>query len=132
ARTAKEQLAGLPPAPASQPGSDQGREARAQNRPEENIANSSNAATLPRPMTPATATNSNGAVDPRAKNDPVANYSTAMKIIEGQNIKKMNRADLIRAYELFQYAQKGPNAADATRHLHELDKELFERRKRKQ
>jgi hypothetical protein len=65
------------------------------------------------------------------KNDPVASYNTAMKIIEGKDIRKMNRAELIRAYELFQYAQRGPRAADASRHLQELDKELFERRKRK-
>lgn len=132
ARTAKEQLAGLPPAPASQLSSEQSRDARAQNRPEENVANSSSTSALPRPVAPATSSNGNGAGDARTKNDPAASYSTAMKIIEGQNIKKMNRADLIRAYELFQYAQKGSNAADATRHLRELDKELFERRKRKQ
>jgi hypothetical protein len=55
-----------------------------------------------------------------------------MRIIEGKDIRKMNRAELIRAYELFQYAQAGPRAADANRHLRELDKELFERRRRGQ
>jgi cytochrome c-type biogenesis protein CcmH/NrfG len=68
----------------------------------------------------------------RPKNDPLASYNTAMKIIEGKDIRKMNRAELIRAYELFQYAQTGPRAADANRHLRELDKELFERRRRNQ
>lgn len=136
ARTAKEQLAALPPASSSQLSSDQARDARAQNRAEENVANSSStsppASTLPRPGSPSASSNSNGAGNARSKNDPVASYTTAIKIIEGKNIKKMDRADLIRAYELFQYAQKGPNASDATRHLRELDKELFERRKRKQ
>jgi tetratricopeptide (TPR) repeat protein len=130
-RTAKEQLSTLPPANASN--SEAARDARSQNRPEENGTNTSAAASSPGTTGaggPTTATNNDGAGRP--KNDPVASYNTALRIIEGKDIRKMNRAELIRAYELFQYAQTGPRAADANRHLRELDKELFERRKRKQ
>jgi tetratricopeptide (TPR) repeat protein len=127
ARTAKEQLAALPTIAASNP--EQPRESRAQNRPEESAANIGGASSSSAPSPPSS-TNSNGA-GVRPKNDPVASYNTAMKIIEGKDIRKMNRAELIRAYELFQYAQSGPQAADANRRLRELDKELFERRKRK-
>jgi tetratricopeptide (TPR) repeat protein len=124
ARTAKEQLAVLSPAAASS--AEQPRDARTQNRAEENAANPSGASSSAQP--PSTKSSGAGV---RPKNDPVASYNTAMKIIEGKDIRKMNRAELIRAYELFQYAQSGPNSADANRHLRELDKELFERRKRK-
>jgi tetratricopeptide (TPR) repeat protein len=137
ARLAKEQLAALPPAPQSASNTESARDARAtQNRTEEQGADTGAAqppssaqpgssATTP----PASSANDNNAA---AKNDPAASYTTAMKIIEGKDIRKMNRAELIRAYELFQYAQKGPNAADANRRLRALDKELFERRQRKQ
>jgi tetratricopeptide (TPR) repeat protein len=109
--------------------------ARNANRVDERGANSS--AYIPPTTTqqgapqPSANGNSRETVTARPKNDPVTSYTTAMKIIEGKDIRKMNRADLIRAYELFQYAQSGPNGADAARHLRELDKELFERRKRK-
>lgn len=134
ARTAKEKLDGLPPAstnaPSSTQSAEQSREGRAaqSNRAEESVANSSAAA----PPPTASANGTGARATPRPQNDPVTSYSTAMKIIQGKDIKKMSRAELIRAYELFQYAQAGPNAADATRHLRQLDKELFERRKRKQ
>ena len=45
----------------------------------------------------------------------------------------MSRAELLRAYELFQRAQNGgSNAGEAARRVRQLDKELFERRKRGQ
>lgn len=131
ARTAKEKLAQLPAPPAAPADSEQGRDARAQNRegPGEASANqngpSSNDST---PRAEAAGKAEGG----KAANDPAASYNRAMKIIEGKDIKKMNRADLILAYTLFQYAQRGPNKADAERHLRELDNELFVRRKRKQ
>jgi hypothetical protein len=122
-------LGALPPAQeASNP--DASRDERTQNRTPENGANT-NAAAAEQTGAPPPAANSTGDAG-RPKNDPVASYNTAMKIIEGKDIRKMNRAELIRAYELFQYAQAGPNAANANRYLRELDKELFERRKRKQ
>ena len=132
-RTAKEQLAALPPSP-----SEQSRDDRAQNRPEENgngsaaaAAQPPNASTQPGSQPSSSASGRGEPGSGRAKNDPATSYNTAMRIIEGKDIRKMNRAELIRAYELFQYAQTGPNGADATRRLRELDKELFERRRRK-
>lgn len=123
-RTAKEQLAVMPPAQSSNTEAE--RNARSQNRAEEaSTTPASSSSTQPNSST--VPPNSTG----KGKNDPVASYNKAMQIIEGKDIRKMNRADLINAYELFQYAQSGPHAADATRHLRELDKELFERRKRK-
>lgn len=128
ARVAKEQLAGLPPVASSASNTEQ---SRTQNLREENGANtgaqSSPASTQPGATT-ASASNNSRAGSP--KNDPVTSYNTAIKIIEGKDIRKINRAELLHAYELFQYAQQGPNAADATRRLRQLDKELFERRKR--
>ncbi|MBD0370997.1 MAG: tetratricopeptide repeat protein [Pyrinomonadaceae bacterium] len=132
-RTAKEQLASIGTEPTQPVVNDAEGEARTPTRTEETGANnalpSSNSTRTS--VAPPT-TNNNGTGAARSKNDPVASYNTAMKIIEGKDIRKMNRAELIRAYELFQYAQTGPNSADANRHLRELDKELFERRKRKQ
>ncbi|MCA1557625.1 MAG: hypothetical protein LC731_03685, partial [Acidobacteria bacterium] len=131
ASLAKEQLAALPPAVAS--GADTPRDDRTQNRTEENNANA--AGQQPPPSSSEQAgTSTSGAGTGgagRPKNDPVESYNTAMRIIQGKDIRKMNRAELIRAYELFQYAQAGPNRADASRRLRELDKELFERRKGK-
>ncbi|HEV7844132.1 MAG TPA: tetratricopeptide repeat protein, partial [Pyrinomonadaceae bacterium] len=129
ARVAKEQLAALPPVASSAANAEPG---RTQNLREENGANNSTVSSpaSTQPSAPAASANNNSRAG-RPKNDSVASYNTAIKIIEGKDIRKMNRAELIRAYELFQYAQQGPNAADANRHLRELDKELFERRKRK-
>ena len=124
ARTAKEKLAQMPSAPASNTG---------QAREQGGAEGSDNAAAAPPAATQGTAAptapTSGGGKPGR---DPVASYNRAMKIVEGKDIRKMNRADLILAYTLFQYAQRGPNAADATRHLRELDNELFVRRKRNQ
>jgi tetratricopeptide (TPR) repeat protein len=132
ARVAKEQLAALPPATVSNVNGS--RDERTQNLREENGANNNNTTASSSPAStqggaPTASANNSGAG--KSGNDPVASYNTAMKIIEGKDIRKMNRAELIRAYELFQYAQQGPHAGDATRHLRDLDKELFERRKRK-
>jgi tetratricopeptide (TPR) repeat protein len=123
ARTAREQLAALPPAMVAS-NTEPPRDARTQTRAEENPANTNGASSSSTTQPPSTSAGG------KSKNDPVTSYNTAMKIIEGKDIRKMNRAELIRAYELFQYAQSGPRAADANRHLRELDKELFERRKR--
>jgi cytochrome c-type biogenesis protein CcmH/NrfG len=137
-RVAKEQLASLSELSSS---TEPPRDERALNRAEDGEANTTGAS----PPTSSSSSTRNGAASSsangnnreaagtgRSRNDPSASYATAMKIIEGKDIRKMNRAELIRAYELFQYAQSGPNAADANRRLRELDKELFERRKRKQ
>jgi tetratricopeptide (TPR) repeat protein len=136
-RVAKEQLASLSELSS---GTERPRDERALNRAEEGEANtngapptSSSSSTRTGAASPsASGNNSDAAGAPRSRNDPATSYATAMKIIEGKDIRKMNRAELIRAYELFQYAQSGPNAADANRRLRELDKELFERRKRRQ
>lgn len=128
-RTAKEQLAALPPAPLQSPNVEQSRENRSAqaNRAQEGGANVATSTTTPQP--PSSANNSRAG---NAANDPVTSYNEAMRIIGGKDIKKMKRAELIYAYQLFQYAQRGPNAADASKHLRELDKVLFEGGKRKQ
>jgi tetratricopeptide (TPR) repeat protein len=133
-RTAKEKLAQMP-ATASSTDSAETREARAQNRAGEGEANTSgNGVSSSGSTTGAENSGAAGKVNSGGKggNDPVSSYNRAMKIIEGKDIKKMNRADLILAYTLFQYAQRGPNKAEADRHVRELDNELFVRRKRKQ
>lgn len=128
ARNAKEQLDALPPASGS--GIEPSRENRVSQptRTEEGASNVNASAPAPPPQPAA----SSAARPGNSTNDPVASYNTAMKIIEGKDIKKMKRAELIRAYELFQYAQRGPNGTDASRHLRELDKVLFEGGKRRQ
>lgn len=130
ARGAKEQLGGMPAQTASN--NAQGTQADGA----EESAGSANTGAPPAASSSSTsappASANTGSSASRSKNDAAASYATAMKIIEGKDIRKMNRAELIRAYELFQYAQTGPNSADANRRLRELDKELFERRKRKQ
>lgn len=138
ARLAKEQLGATSQTASNNAGT------RDANSPDSNEETVENTETTSRPASSSSSTrtgastasaNGSGGGAPgaaRPKNDPVTSYTTAMKIIEGKDIRKMNRAELIRAYELFQYAQSGPNAADANRRLRELDKELFERRKRKQ
>lgn len=140
-RAAKEQLSALSSsASASNADAARSDDERTAARAETNGANTNNGtaqapdSSSTRPGAPSSSTDGGGDVSTRvkARNDPVASYNTAMKIIEGKDIRKMNRAELIRAYELFQYAQSGPNAADATRRLQALDRELFERRKRKQ
>jgi tetratricopeptide (TPR) repeat protein len=130
ARTAKEKLAQMPAAAPPSSNSEQSRDARAQNRAGEGEATASDNGVASNGSTPGAPTNRDDGG--KSSGDPVASYNRAMKIIEGKDIKKMNRADLILAYTLFQYAQKGPNAADASRHLRELDNELFVRRKRNQ
>lgn len=134
ARQAKEQLGGMPAQTASnnvdtrEAGSANGAEGS-----EENANTAASSSSSARASAPPASANSNGGGSraSRPKNDPSASYAAAMKIIEGKDIRKMNRAELIRAYELFQYAQNGPNSADANRRLQELDKELFQRRRRR-
>ncbi|HKS28902.1 MAG TPA: tetratricopeptide repeat protein [Pyrinomonadaceae bacterium] len=139
-REAKAQLDALPPPQsalnngetrsATQPGSTEEARGTENTQTASSTTSASSSSTAARAGTTPPPANGTGASRP--KNDPVASYNTAMKIIEGKDIRKMNRAELIRAYELFQYAQAGPKAADANRRLQELDKELFERRKRGQ
>ncbi|HEX8174541.1 MAG TPA: tetratricopeptide repeat protein [Pyrinomonadaceae bacterium] len=117
---------------AGSPGSEEEARAAGTESAQPPASTSSNARAGTTTAPPASGNNASTGGAARPKNDPVASYNTAMRIIEGKDIRKMNRAELIRAYELFQYAQKGPKAADANRQLLALDKELFERRRRKQ
>jgi tetratricopeptide (TPR) repeat protein len=61
---------------------------------------------------------------------PDMTFGEGMKILNGQDPKQLQRADLIRALEFFQYAaQKGAHRIEAARFADRLGKE-FDRRKK--
>lgn len=126
ARTAREKLSEMGRATVASANT----EGREQEQSNETAANN-NGASQPDAAAPGTTVPAGNNAGSAKKNDPAASYNRAVKIIEGKDIRKMSRAELLLAYELFQYAQKGPNAASASRYLRELDNELFVRRKRK-
>jgi hypothetical protein len=79
---------------------------------------------LPPPVAPAA---------PKAKlaeHDPDALFIEGVKIVSGRDPKKLQRAELVRALELFQYAARGgTHRTEASRDAERLGKE-FDRRKK--
>jgi tetratricopeptide (TPR) repeat protein len=65
-----------------------------------------------------------------AERYPIMTFGEGMKILNGQDPKQLQRADLIRALEFFQYAaQKGARRIEAAKYADRLGKE-FDRRKK--
>lgn len=65
-----------------------------------------------------------------AEYDPDMTFGEGMKILNGRDPKQLQRADLIRALEFFQYAaQRGAHRIEAAKYANRLGKE-FDRRKK--
>jgi tetratricopeptide (TPR) repeat protein len=71
-----------------------------------------------------------GNVPEIARRNPEMTFGEGMKILNGRDPKQLQRADLIRALEFFQYAaQKGPHRGEAAKYVDRLGKE-FDRKKK--
>jgi hypothetical protein len=56
-------------------------------------------------------------------------YYEALNIVQGRDVKSLQRAELLRALQLFQNVQAGAHSADAQKHAERLGKE-YDRRRR--
>jgi tetratricopeptide (TPR) repeat protein len=143
AQTARQRLAQLPP-PAQTASTNPEANTARNERPGETQNPTAGTETLasnvpPQPTpsvqpTPSSETSSPAAqsgVRQSAQTDPDMYYYEALKIVSGRDPKNLQRAELVRALELFQRAQSGSNGAQAARHADRLGKEYDRRRKQR-
>jgi tetratricopeptide (TPR) repeat protein len=133
AHRASEHLAQLPPPPQANGGSTgDERDARSTNAAQNRATNESATAQASNPTT--------APVQPVAPANPAANnrtpesnderfYSQALNIVQGRDVKSLQRAELLRALQLFQNVRNGAHAADARKYADRLGKEYDRRRK---
>lgn len=57
-------------------------------------------------------------------------YNEAVNIVQGRDVKTLQRAELLRALQLFQNIRTGPHAGDAKKYADRLGKEYDRRRKK--
>jgi tetratricopeptide (TPR) repeat protein len=137
ARRANEQLSQLPPPQATNGTGNNANDSRstaAQNRATETGAEqlngtqpgSTTVATNAQPNAPPTGTTANTRP---AENNEERFYSQALNIVQGRDVKSLQRAELLRALQLFQNVKGGPHADDARKHADRLGKEYDRRRK---
>ncbi|MBV9960513.1 MAG: tetratricopeptide repeat protein [Acidobacteria bacterium] len=135
ARRANEQLAQLPPQATNSAGNgaNDPRAQAAQNHPPEsgselpsNTQPANTVAVNTQPNPPPT----NPAPDPRpAESDRERYYAQALNIVQGRDVKSLQRAELLRALQLFQNVKGGPHADEARKYADRLGKEYDRRRK---
>jgi tetratricopeptide (TPR) repeat protein len=135
ARRANEQLGQLPPPQANGAGNGAGdpRATVPQNRPPENGAEQQGSAqpgntlaTNTQPNAPPTGTTENTRP---AENNEDRFYTQALNIVQGRDVKSLQRAELLRALQLFQNVKGGPHADEARKYADRLGKEYDRRRK---
>ncbi|MBV9209899.1 MAG: tetratricopeptide repeat protein [Acidobacteria bacterium] len=136
AHRASEQLAQLPQSQTGGSSSatpDARSSTTAQNRAtDENATASQTNVALPAPVQPAapapantTTTTNNGA----SENGDDRYYAQALNIVQGRDVKTLQRAELLRALQLFQNVKGGSHAGDARKYADRLGKEYDRRRK---
>jgi tetratricopeptide (TPR) repeat protein len=133
AHRASEQLAQLPQPPTNDSSANVARNENAplvaQNLPAETgtmQANNTQAAPYkpPAQITSAPAENKRP-----AKRSEEEIYQEAVNIVQGRDVKTIHRAELLRAYQLFQNVKSGPHSGDARKYEKLLGKEYDRRRK---
>ncbi|MBC7910693.1 MAG: tetratricopeptide repeat protein [Pyrinomonadaceae bacterium] len=137
ARRASEQLKLLPP-PVGDENTNNANNARdhraedlaAQTRtPDANASQAANNTTIvpvQQPAPVAAAPPNNRAPE---NNNPDKLYFEALNIVQGRDVKTLQRAELLRAMQLFQNVKSGPHSSDAKKQEKRLGKEYDRRRK---
>jgi tetratricopeptide (TPR) repeat protein len=139
ARRASDQLKQMPPPPVGDENANNANNARdqraedlaAQTRtPDANASQAGNntGAIVPvqQPAPVAAATPNNRAPE---NNNPDKLYFEALNIVQGRDVKTLQRAELLRAMQLFQNVKSGPHSSDAKKQEQRLGKEYDRRRK---
>ncbi len=142
ARRANEQLKQMPPPPVGDENTDSANNANnardqrtedlaAQTRtPDANATQVVNNPTVVPVQPPApTATAPPGTRAPE-NNNPDKLYFEALNIVQGRDVKTLQRAELLRAMQLFQNVKSGPHSSDAKKQEKRLGKEYDRRRKK--
>ena len=134
AHRASENLAQLPPPQMNGSNASDERDARsqstAQNRPSNEGAATQPGNTTLAPVQPIAPAASNTTANNRAPESNAEQfYSQALNIVQGRDVKSLQRAELLRALQLFQNVRSGPHADDARKYEDRLGKEYDRRRK---
>ncbi len=134
AQRASRNLAQLPPPQVNGSNASDERDARsqsaAQNRPSNEGAATQPGNTTPAPVQPIAPAPANTAANNRAESNEERFYTQALNIVQGRDVKSLQRAELLHALQLFQNVKSGPHVADARKYEDRLGKEYDRRRKK--
>jgi tetratricopeptide (TPR) repeat protein len=131
AHRASEQLTQLPPPQTGggNNGAADTRSSTAQNRTtNEGAAAAQATSTSPAPVQPPAPANT-AASNRAPENSDERFYTQALNIVQGRDVKSLQRAELLRALQFFQNVKSGPHADDARKYADRLGKEYDRRRK---
>lgn len=133
AHRASENLAQLLPPQVNGSNAGDERDARSQSAAQNRQPNQDAAAqpgnTTPAPVQPIAPPAKTAANNRAPESSEERFYSQALNIVQGRDVRSLQRAELLRALQLFQNVRSGPHAVDARKYEDRLGKEYDRRRK---